>query len=377
MKRWCISIPGRLSPTGKRQRKFFVLKKEASEYGARLSETEQNNSKLIRKIDPQLIEDAVRFNEAFQIYGFKGFKHACETFLARLDQEQKAIGFGELLSSFEQTHQANWGHRYKQGWKTICSLMEPEKESPLSLLDKPFWRAWMDDQQQKRSWSDRSYNDFLSRLSSIWKYAVENDFIEKSPIDGIPRRRLKTQIVSILTVRQTEKILHTAWEHDREMVPYFALGIFAGLRPDSELFPLEWKDVNFEEKWIRVAFGNKTDTKRFVPIEDNLLQWLKPWTKATGGICPHNLIKRRRAIVRGKYQAPANAPEKDWEEIASWKQRDIMRHSYGSYLDGQYRDRNMVKENMGHTNFKTYNQHYRRAVTPKQAKTFWSIVPPS
>ena len=59
------------------------------------------------------MEDAVRFNEAFQIYGFTGFRHACETFLARLDQEQKAIMFGELLSSFEKTHQAKESRQNK------------------------------------------------------------------------------------------------------------------------------------------------------------------------------------------------------------------------------------------------------------------------
>lgn len=52
-----------------------------------------------------------------------------------------------------------------------------------------------------------------------------------------------------------------------------------------------------------------------------------------------------------------------------------MRHSYGSNLEAKYKDRNLVKENMGHTNFATYEQHYRNARTPKQAEEFWGIYP--
>jgi len=57
-------------------------------------------------------------------------------------------------------------------------------------------------------------------------------------------------------------------------------------------------------------------------------------------------------------------------------QRDIMRYSDGSYLDAKYQDRNMVKENMGHSDFKTYEQDYRKALTLKQGEEFWSIFPP-
>ena len=161
------------------------------------------------------------------------------------------------------------------------------------------------------------------------------------------------------------------------MVPYFVIGIFAGLRPTSELEVLRWEDVNFQEGWIRGHFGNKTDTKRFVPIEANLASWLAPWNKAKGKICPPNTTKRRRDIVRGKFQAMHGAPVTEWQPIASWAQRDIMRHSYGSYLDAKYQDRNMVKENMGHIDFKTYDQHYRRALTSKDGESFWAIESPS
>jgi integrase len=99
--------------------------------------------------------------------------------------------------------------------------------------------------------------------------------VDKNPVDGLKRRKLRRKPVAVYSPEQVQVLLHSAWEHDREMVPFFAILIFAGLRPDedSEIGKLNWEDVNFQERWIRVGarFDNKTESKRFVPIEDNLL----------------------------------------------------------------------------------------------------------
>ena len=109
------------------------------------------------------MEDAVRFQESFHLYGFDGLADACEAFIARLDKENQSVSFGELLTFYEEEHQANWGSRYLQGWRSACKFLEKEKPSPLPVLDKQYWRDWMQTEQKARGWSDRSYNDFLSK----------------------------------------------------------------------------------------------------------------------------------------------------------------------------------------------------------------------
>ena len=200
---------------------------------------------------------------------------------------------------------------------------------------------------------------------------------------GVKARKIRRKHVPVYAVEQVQTLMSAAWEFDRELVPFFAIAIFAGLRPghkDSEIRNLKWEDVNFGERWIRVAtnFDNKTGTKRFVPIEDNLLLWLQPWVKSKKPVLPVNFVRRRRALVRGKYQSPSGTPEEKWQELVPFGEevRDITRHTYGSYLDAKYRDRNMVMANMGHTNFKTYEQHYKNARSPQEADRFWGIVPP-
>lgn len=123
---------------------------------------------------------------------------------------------------------------------------------------------------------------------------------------------------------------------------------------------------------------NKTGTKRFVPIEPNLQKWLCPWQKAKGAIIPKNFERRRRYILRGKYQSPAGTLETEWTDLVpnGSEFADISRHSYGSYLDAKTGgDRKTVMHNMGHTNTTTYEQHYKNARTPDQAERFWKISP--
>lgn len=376
-RRWYVSVPARLSPTGKRQRKYFAVKQDAATYGKKLSSLEQRNAMLVKKLTPEVAEAATYYHELFQIYGYSGLKEACQRLEKDLIAESQSYSFGNLFDAFEKEHFNHWSVRHQESWRSIRNLFEPHRKELLVRLNVSYWREWFADVAAKKNWSARTYNFHVGRISTIYSWGVKNEFCEDNPAVGISRRKIKKMPVSILMPDQVRLLLETTWEYDRDMIPYFAIGMFAGLRPSSELEVLQWEDVNFEEKWIRVQFGNKTDTKRFVPIEDNLAAWLAPWKHATGAVCPVGFVKRRRVIVRGKYLSPAGTPASEWKPVASWSKRDVMRHSYGSYLDAKYRDRNMVKENMGHTDFKTYDQHYRRALTPKQGEEFWSIMPPS
>ena len=133
-------------------------------------------------------------------------------------------------------------------------------------------------------------------------------------------------------------------------------------------------------KTIQNKAGSKTGTQQNLegPMEDNLHAWLLPFKGEKGRVMPANVVRRRRYITRGKCQSPEGTTPDEWEELVPYglHVRDITRHTYGSYLEAKYRDRNIVKENMGHTDFRTYEQHYRNARSPKEAEEFWGIYPP-
>lgn len=373
---WYVSLPPRLSSTGKRKREYFQSKERADNRARRLREAENHTAALVRKAGPSLIETAVVYEELFQIYGFSGLKEACSKFAELLDAEQRAVRFSKIVTNFEEDHASDWSKSTRTAWNWLRKHLKTLESQPLRVLDTAFWCKWTAEIADKEGWSPTTYNDVVKRISGIWRQAIKQGIETKNPLDGVRRRKKPKAAVAILKVSEARTIMETAWHHDRDMVPYFAVALFAGLRPDSELLNLRWEDINFQECWIRVNFGNKTDTKRFVHLEANLAEWLAPMKRPRGSIIPKNRVRRRRYILRGRYQSPLGTSEKDWNPIARWA-RDITRHSYGSYLEGKYKDRNLVKENMGHADFNTFNQYYRNARTPEQSAQYWDILPPT
>lgn len=379
-----MSIPATLSSTGKRRREFYQ-KKEAAEARAReLKNMMEAGARVARVAGPELIRAAVNYDELFrEIYSFAGgLEEACEHLMKLLDEKTRSVPFRQLLISHERSRLANWGKQYLTTWNTFRKHVKDLESKPVISLGAEFWREWLEATADREGWGDRTFNDYASLLSSVWKHGVAQELCEKNPIEGVVRRKIRRMEKAVYTVEQVKTLLNTAWTHDRDLIPFFAITIFAGVRPDlnGEIGLLVWEDVNFEENWIRVGanFDNKTNTKRFVPMEPNLVAWLSPWKKLQGKVLPTNFVKRRRYLTRGKYQAEAETPESKWKELVPYglKVRDITRHTYGSFLEAKCRDRNIVKENMGHTDFETYEQHYRNARTPKEAEAFWSIYPP-
>ena len=329
---WYVSLPPKLSPTGKRQRLYFQSRQEAEARALKAREDQQHSLSLLRKAGPTLIKAAVTFDELFQIYGFKGLEEACTKFANQLEVERKSVKFGELVSLFEDGHWDDWEKGTRTAWNWVKKQLKDLEDTPVAVLDTAFWSEWAKTSARRNNW-DKSYNDVIKRISSIWKYAKVQGLAKENPMDGVKRRKKRKTPVVVFEVSEARSLMNVAWRFDREMVPYFAIAMFAGLRPDSELMNLRWEDINFEEGWIRVNFGNKTDTKRVVPIEDNLFAWLDDWKEATGKIVPTNITRRFRYVVRGKYKSPPKSKEAEWTPIVKWA-RDITRHSYGSYLEG-------------------------------------------
>jgi len=380
-----VSVPASLSPTGKRKRDFFRTKKEADRRAEELKGIRDAGSRVAQVAGPDLVRCAVDFDELFRsVYGFEGgLREACEAFVRHLDEDAKSLRFGALLDDYQGAKFSAWSRKYQQNWKWFRGLLADLEDTPVVAMNSEFWSQWLEDASEKGPWSDCTFNNVSRMLSSVWNAALKKGVIERNPLTGVHRRKLRRTEKTVYTVEQVRILMNAAWGYDRELVPYFAIAIFAGLRPDenSEITALDWEDVNLEEGWIRVAasFDNKTGTRRFVPIEENLRLWLEPWREASGPAVPKNLRSRRRWLTRGKYQSPSGTPASEWTQLVPFgsEVRDITRHTYGSLLEAKYRDRNVVKENMGHSNFTTYEQHYRNARSPQEAEAFWSIVPPN
>ena len=109
--------------------------------------------------------------------------------------------------------------------------------------------------------------------------------------------------------------------------------------------------------------ASQTRQRRLVPIADNLKDWLAPYRKPCGRICPeHNIdsFSERIRELAGK------------AEIAPWP-HNAMRHSYGSYLLGKTKDENLTASEMGNSP-EVIVKHYRALVRDAGVQQYWSIT---
>jgi integrase len=146
-------------------------------------------------------------------------------------------------------------------------------------------------------------------------------------------------------------------------VPFIATGAFAGLRR-AELERLDWREIDLQAGLIEVTAQNaKSARRRFVKIQPNLAEWLKPYEQASGNVTPAEYRKLLDA-------ARSAAAITDWPQNA-------LRHSFASYHLAHFNDAAALALEMGHTNSNLVFQHYRQVVRPKQAERYWKIAPAS
>ena len=147
---------------------------------------------------------------------------------------------------------------------------------------------------------------------------------------------------------------------DFDLVPFFSIGAFAGLR-HWEMLRLTWADINLEEGHILVAAEKaKTAQRRIVAIQSNLALWLAPYRQLSSRICACGYMSN---VLRG-----------DYGNRNRFRPKNGLRHSYGSYRLAQTKNAAQVSLEMGNSPRMVF-QHYREVVTDKQAQQWFRIVP--
>jgi integrase len=238
-------------------------------------------------------------------------------------------------------------------------------------------RSRVDDDEQALSVG--SQLNYWRVLSSFFSHAVEFKFAAKNPLDGMKRPKQQKAEVGILTVDELTRLLAVA---DERIVPALAIGAFAGLRPESEIVPLQWEDINLdkvldEDKstkkkpvyksfgWINVKRSKNAESIRHVSVSENLHDWLIDRKPPQGGpvvpVAANYLHELRQAAVE-------DAKIKKYPH-------DGLRHSFGSYHRGLHRNEQFTMHEMGHTNIRTFRNHYCHSLPPGAADAYWNIFP--
>lgn len=203
-------------------------------------------------------------------------------------------------------------------------------------------------------------NDLTAlRVWCAWLKA--KGYIAEDPAAEVPFPKTDTSSPATFTPEQAEALMRATerW-HDGVFAPYFALALFAGLRP-VEIANLQPEQVQLagREPTIRIVGGKKRRTQRLVPVQPNLRRWLRVFKlhpyRPTKWLYGWNRVRELAGLLDA------------WDE-------DICRHSFVSYRAAIVRDEGQVGREAGHRPDTSYT-HYFALHTAAEARRFFSIVP--
>ncbi len=147
-------------------------------------------------------------------------------------------------------------------------------------------------------------------LRSFFKFCKGRKWLSGNPVDeSIPSPGKNKHQPEAFTPEQAERLLKAAQTLEPEVtVPYFALGLFAAIRPD-EARKLRWEDFIWrcedgEPSTVVIdAATAKTSRRRSVELPENCVAWIKPYAKESGPLVPcwsQNLWCRAFDTVRAR-----------------------------------------------------------------------------
>ena len=199
-------------------------------------------------------------------------------------------------------------------------------------------------------------DNYRRALVGFFEFAKKRKYTRSNPASELEKPILDDNLPEILTVEEVKRLMESAQKHRPDMVSYFALCIFAGLRP-AEANGFDINQIDFDAKLISVRPAvAKKRRQRFVDLQDNLGEWLLPYKTELAHFSRRGLL-----LVRDK-------------AAVAWA-HDIMRHSYASYHLAKFEDAAKTSLQMGHLRPDVLFNHYRNMVRRTDAERFWSIVP--
>jgi integrase len=357
---YCVTWP---KPGGKgRRRQFFKVKEEAETF-LRLKMIEMENYGVKGLSFSE--RDRAQFLESMEKLAPYGvtLRQAVEIALPLLRVRNRTVTLSELKREFVALKTADGaGVRYQEDMRLRLGAFERAfGERPVATLGPEEIDHWLRTRTTRDGLllAPLTRNNYRRILFTMFSFACGRGYCMSNPLLACPKAKARTLPPGILSVEEAAKLLEAASE---ELVPFIAIGLFAGLRR-SELERLDWREIDLTHSGLIEipALKSKTAQRRFITIEPNLRKWLEPHAKPFGPVCP----PRCRRLLEAARNA---AGIKKWPVNA-------MRHSFASYHLAHFKNAARTSLELGHTDSRITFAHYRELVKPQDAERYWSIMP--
>jgi integrase/recombinase XerD len=216
--------------------------------------------------------------------------------------------------------------------------------------------------------------NYARALSVLFSFALDHSYIVTHPASELVADKQKSKKPGILTTLEAKALLLAA---DVDFIPALSLGLFAGLRPEAEIWRLDWKSIKLGRRIIDIDRSKNVMSHRHVRITDNLAAWLAPHAKSHGPLTVKGDSYYSR-LEKARQGAIERLQKNDefWGNLQNWPQ-DCLRHTYASMHAAAFKNTGDTSQQLGHGGSLTvFSRHYRDRVEDDEAQAFWEIYPP-
>ena len=212
-------------------------------------------------------------------------------------------------------------------------------------------RQWLAAHQ----WSALTTNAWIIHAGTFLTWCRARHYCSRVVSNDVTRSIIEETDVIAFTPTQARQLMRACVDHDMGMAAYFALGLYAGLRP-AETQRIRWPDIDLDNATLMVrASSAKTRRTRVVHLQPIAVAWLRAARSQPLPVAPN--WNKRFDLVR------------EWSGV-TWH-NDILRHSYCTHIIPLIGLREAAME-AGNSE-QVLLKHYRRPVPRPVAEDYFRL----
>ena len=208
--------------------------------------------------------------------------------------------------------------------------------------------------------SRKTWNNYRADLHLFFAWCADKQrrWVSTNPAADVGRFQIDRSHIEVLSEEQARILMNSVADFKAgKLARYFALALFAGVRPGGELEKLAANPllIDLQNEVIRITEAiSKTRKSRQIKIRPNLFKWL---TQYSGEILPTNCDRELKAIRKRFHLS-----------------HDVLRHTFISMHVGAFKSFADAAIESGNSE-KIIRGHYLNTSSFKDAQRFWSIAP--
>lgn len=342
---------------GKRKAQFFDNKDARDEHADSLKAAAKDKGAAYLRIDPLRHMAWLRADEL--LAGVDPVEAA--QFYVKHHRPLTDTKFEDAKAAFLKERA---GRGYSKGYVAHLKRHLEELEAKLTkenrnwqTVSSAFIREWI----YGLEYVPETKGTYLKTFRTFYDFCIGEKTVAENPAKTVKPPKVVRGEVQFVTADGMTKLFAAAWEHDRPLCGYLALGAFAGLRSSSILRLDPVADIKWDQRGILLpAEKLKTGRRQFVQgYPSNLWAWLKACP--LGGILQRAWDDRRAAVaLRANVDLPHNA----------------LRHSFCSHHVALHGNAEKTATLLTHRGSHMLWQHYRGNAMKADARRYFAILPP-